>query len=534
MSAYIPTQQQLLAFDSLSPNAKKHLCRDLDHFLLFFSYFMFEYVKFPLTQFHVDYANDLKDLYEGKITELAWITSRETAKTSFAQAWLLWLVVYHKDEYYNVDSYSAINAETFLFEVIHNLQKNQRVIHVYGNLFNAPRTFDEKTKKQVSDFITNNNIRCEAHSTSTSVRGRKHGAHRPSILILDDYETLSTVRSEAATKEVAQHFEEFATGLDQQKSRILYLSNYLSDSANVARIIERSKGNPKLRVRKIARIGDDGKPTWPERDCLTDAELLLPQNKGKVSIESKRKELHDPETGDATFQREYQLQPVDPMGDGPDQQGYSALFPKDSIRITNSPFVHNPPHVIGVDPAGAGDDKSAIVVRSAFQAKVYAIEGTSTPKSLAMLVLAAMRDYSVNDRSVVVDAFGVGFKVVQELSLLGHNVLAVNVGEKERLELAGQSLYLNDRAYAYFLLKEWLAQGGELCAHEAWKEQMKCIRYRTSEKAVRQIIPKKEIIKRGYKSPDIVDALALSLLVSTVNRGKTLRTADSSSISKFL
>jgi hypothetical protein len=533
--SYIPTQEQVTAFDLLSPKGKKEVCRNLDNFLMFFSYFFIEYIKFPFAQFHVDFANDLKDLYEGKITELAWITSRETAKSSIAQAFLLWLIVYHSDEYYNVDSYDTTNAETFLFEVIHNLQKNTRVIQVYGSLFNAPRSFEEKTKKQVSDFITNNNIRVEAHSTQTSVRGRKHGAHRPSWLILDDYETLTTVRSEAATLQVAQHFEEFATGLDQKKARILYLSNYLSETANVARIIERSKTNDKLRVRKIPRIDHTtGLPTWPERDVLTDAELLLPQNANKVSIESKRKELHDPETGDSTFEREYQLQPVDPMGDGPDQQGYMALFPKDQIRITQSAFVHNPPHVIGVDPAGSGDDKSAIVVRSAFQAKVYALEKTSTPKSLAMLVLAAMRDYSVNDRSVVIDAFGVGFKVVQELSLLGHNVMAVNVGEKERMELANQDMYLNDRAYAYFMLKEWMAAGGEIVYNEVWKEQFKCIRYRTSEKQVRQIIPKKEIIKRGYKSPDAVDALALSMLAATINRGKNLKTADSTPISRFL
>ena len=46
------------------------------------------------------------------------------------------------------------------------------------------------------------------------MRGRIHGHQRPDFLLLDDFETNKTKDSEAITKSVIAHIDEFKGGLD--------------------------------------------------------------------------------------------------------------------------------------------------------------------------------------------------------------------------------------------------------------------------------------------------------------------------------
>ena len=495
--------------ESLSSEERVAIFREPYSFLLFFAFYFPHFCKSPFADFHLDMAMDLGDLETGRIRELGWFTFRESAKSAFAMAWLVKCIVNGTFKYPNVDCYERDNSERFLFDVVVNLQSNERILTDYGQLFNQTGKSDVKTQKRISDFLTENGVRVEAHTTQEPVRGRRHREFRPDLLIFDDFENLKTIRSEAATKEVREHLAEFKGGIDQRDGRVLFLGNKLSEDGNVALLMRRAKEDPMFRVREIWMLDEEGNPSWPERHVLTDAELVA--SPLKVSIETIRRSMRDPDVGDANFEREMLGVIIDPTGEGADRQGYYALFKPDMVRLTSREFARQPPFVIGVDPAGEGSDKTKIAVRSAFMAKIVRTELKSTGKSVASLVLEVMKEFSVPARSVVIDAFGVGYKVVKELSLLGHNVTAVNVGEREKCQTDG---YLNDRAWMYFLLRDWMLAGGEICdsPDETWKKEFKSIRFFTDEKGVKRILSKKEIIKRGYHSPDSLDSIALSCL----------------------
>lgn len=319
----LPTSKDFEEYAALSSAARREVNKDPRSFLLFFSYYFFEYVKYPFAPFHLDFAKDLVDLHTQKITSLVWCTSRDTAKTAFARAWLIWNIVNAASMYPNVDSHDRVNSERFLYEVIHALQTNKRLIVDYGQLFNDPvsRT-EEKQQKRTANFVTTNNVRCEAHTTQESVRGRTHGEMRPTMVINDDFETLKVVRSEASIKEVEEHLSEFRGGLEQKGSYIIYLCNYLSETANVAALRNNARLDPKCRFRVVPRVWDSahascwpdspvtGQPSWPQRDVLTDAELE--KSPGKISIETKRREMRKEDSGDTDWLREMQLLPVDP------------------------------------------------------------------------------------------------------------------------------------------------------------------------------------------------------------------------------
>lgn len=295
-----------------------------EHFGYFITYYLPHYVRSSFADFHYDMMADVHDLLDFKIRELAWFMFGESAKTSFVKALILYMIAYDIEPYINADAFDTTNSERILFDVVWELQKNARYREDFGEKYNTTRSPDEVTMKRVKDFITNpmkdddgnitkEGIRVEAHSTQESVRGRVHGAMRPGFVLLDDFETKKTLKSEAVTKQIRTHIQEFKRGLDSQRRRVIYLGNILSEYGNVQSVIERSKHDPELRVRIVpicdgTLLGGLYTPTWPQRWVMTDEEA---RETGKVSVEAKKRSMWTPEEGDMDFQAEMLCQPID-------------------------------------------------------------------------------------------------------------------------------------------------------------------------------------------------------------------------------
>jgi len=269
-----------------TPAERKYLCEK--DFSLFFCYYFTEYIKYPFAPFHFDMFQDVKDLMSGKYREIAWIMFRESAKTSFAKIFLTWLIVYKKRIYINVDSYSTTNAERILFDVILNLQTNKLLISDFGQLYNVNKKAQEEetTQKRVNNFVTNNGVRVEAHSTQKSVRGRLHGNQRPDFLLLDDFETNETKDSKLITNSIISHIDEFKSGLDSD-AKVIYLGNYITEHGSVDTLFERAKHDTRLLVRNVP-VEANGEPTWSAKYAMTDVQA---QAENKVSLEDKKRQL---------------------------------------------------------------------------------------------------------------------------------------------------------------------------------------------------------------------------------------------------
>lgn len=280
---------------------RRYLCSK--EFSLFFCYYFIDYVKYPFAPYHFDFFQDVRDLHNDVIREVAWIAFRESAKTSFAKILLVWLICNGYKRYINVDSFDKENAERVLFDVVVELQTNKRIKADYGELYNKKRDPDETTQKRIANFLTNNGVRVEAHSTQESVRGRLHGHQRPDFLLLDDFETNKTKDSKAYTLQVIKHIDEFKAGLDST-AKVVYLGNFITEHGSVATLKERAKTDTRLRYRDIPAIDHTtGLPTWPGKYALTDAEAA---EKGLVSLEDKRRQL-----GGQVFKAEMMNQPID-------------------------------------------------------------------------------------------------------------------------------------------------------------------------------------------------------------------------------
>jgi predicted phage terminase large subunit-like protein len=309
-----------------------YLCEQ--SFGLFAIYYFSEYFKYKLAPYHYDFIQDCHDLEKNDIREVAWIGYRECAKTTFAKLYIIWLIAYNKRRYINVDSYDKENAERILFDVAYELVNNKRLKADFGTIFSKERGINEIKQNRINNFVCENGVRIEAHSTQESVRGRLHLNQRPDALFCDDIETNKTKESQAYTKQVKDHITEAMAGMSPN-GFILYLGNYITDYGNIAWLMERAKTDTQIRVRNIPII-IDGKPAWEAKYALTDDEAKAT---GKVSIEEKQRQL-----GSQVFSYEMMNQPIDDS---------IAEFKKDFVQIaTENDYKHFTYNTfITIDPA---------------------------------------------------------------------------------------------------------------------------------------------------------------------------------------
>lgn len=217
-----------------------------------------------------------------------------------------------------------------------------------------------------------------------------------------------------------------------------------------------------------------------------------------------------------------------PKEDAMDDKNYVALLTERAIReVPDNDFEFQPDAILGVDPAGEGDNETAWVIRDAFISKKLKLEKQSTAKTVAQITMTLATKFRILPDNIIVDSFGSGADVAKEIAVATQgkwNVRTVNVGDlsdeaidPNQLEpISKRDLYLNKRAEMYWAAKKWLEQGGMIVEDKKFKDQIMTVRFKRNIKGKIAMMPKHEMRKLGIQSPDIADAFAMTFLVDPV------------------
>lgn len=172
------------------------------------------------------------------------------------------------------------------------------------------------------------------------------------------------------------------------------------------------------------------------------------------------------------------------------------------------------PLVIGVDVARFGDDRSVVIKRQglkAFDPEVFSgIDNMELASRLAFMMQKKPPD------AVFIDA-GRGEGVIDRLRQLGfQKVIEANAGHRP-----GSDRYLNKRAEMWDEMRDWIKQGGAIPDHPQLRAELAMPTYGFNMNGKMKLESKEDIKKRGLKSPDVADALALTFyqpIASSQNR----------------
>ena len=161
------------------------------------------------------------------------------------------------------------------------------------------------------------------------------------------------------------------------------------------------------------------------------------------------------------------------------------------------------PLIIGCDNARMGDDCTVISMRHGSIFKILEIIKKNDDSGIIARKLSNYEDQYKAD-AVFVDA-GYGDGVIDFGKTLNKRWTMVYFGGKSSRE----SLF-NKRVEMYTKLKEWLQEGGALPNDPVLKAELKTIEYKPTYDGKIKLVSKDEMKKRGNKSPDIADSLALT------------------------
>jgi len=164
----------------------------------------------------------------------------------------------------------------------------------------------------------------------------------------------------------------------------------------------------------------------------------------------------------------------------------------------------------GLDVARFGSDKTALAKR---QGNTITEINSWQGLDLMQTVGRVKAEYdglpmSVRPSEIMVDVIGMGGGVVDRLRELGLPVRGINVAESPSMK----DTYTNLRAELWFKMRGWLEQrGAKLPRNEQLIAELTSIRYSFVSSGKMKAEGKDDMRKRGLASPDLADAVCLTL-----------------------
>lgn len=165
------------------------------------------------------------------------------------------------------------------------------------------------------------------------------------------------------------------------------------------------------------------------------------------------------------------------------------------------------PLLLGVDPARFGDDRTSVILRNGRIA--FGLQSFIKKDTMEVTGIVHQLIQKHNPDKIFVDVGGLGAGVVDRLNELGfrEKVVPVNAGSTP----LDAKKYTNKRAEMWGLVKEWLLdEPCQIPDSDSLHADLCGIRYTFDSNSRLSMERKEDMKKRGIRSPDEADCLALT------------------------
>lgn len=172
----------------------------------------------------------------------------------------------------------------------------------------------------------------------------------------------------------------------------------------------------------------------------------------------------------------------------------------------------------GLDPARFGDDRTSYIQRQG--RKAWNLKSWAKKDTMEVAGLAAMLIKSEGLQKLFIDVGGLGAGVVDRLREmgLGDKIVAVNSGEKP----LDNEKYYNKRAEMWGVMNDWLHdEPVEIPDSDELHGDLVGVSYSYDSNTRLKLEKKEDMKKRGLRSPDTGDALALTFAFPIMGEVKT-------------
>lgn len=329
----------------------------------YFPHYIRNTAKSNLHQYLFERLPEILTEPEGQLESIA-APRGEAKSTIVSQLFTLYRIVTEQSRYSLIVMDSIDQAYPMLEAIKAELEANPRLRIDFPKAFGGGRVW------QAGTIVTANNIKVQVAGAGKKLRGLRHGAYRPDMVILDDIENDENVRKPEQRDKLHNWLKKtiMPLGAAGEKLDIIYIGTILHYDS----VLNRTLDNPAWRSSRFQAVLQmpDNMTLWDEWEALfkakrlTDAEAFYIEHEAEMVagaivswaarpilalMKIRARDGHD------TFDSEYQNDPTS----GDDAPFNNAIH-----------YWHTLPAGLvyfgAVDPslgkAGAGRDPSAIII----------------------------------------------------------------------------------------------------------------------------------------------------------------------------
>ncbi|KKQ14031.1 MAG: hypothetical protein US30_C0006G0042 [Candidatus Moranbacteria bacterium GW2011_GWF2_36_839] len=263
---------------------------------LFFHVYLSEYVRYETADFQKEMFRITED---DSIRGSVIVAFRGSAKSTIMDlSYPLWAVMgKQQKKFVVIFTQTQQQAKLIMSNLRKEMETNKLLMQEMG-------PFEEQNGQwsSLSIVIPRFNARIMVASVDQSIRGMRHGAYRPDLIILDDVEDLDSVKTKEGRDKTFNWFAGEVIPAGDESTKIIIIGNLLHEDSLLMRLresIEKGKWNGIFKSYPLVRVVDD------------ESIILWP---GKFKSMEDIKRLNFSIPNENSWQREYMLNIVPDEG----------------------------------------------------------------------------------------------------------------------------------------------------------------------------------------------------------------------------
>lgn len=273
-------------------------------------------------------------------------------------------ILYEYKHYPIIISDSSDQAEGFLDDIKTELESNYNIIQDFGELKG-----DKVWRTGV--ILTKTGIKVEALGSGKKIRGRRHRAWRPDLLVLDDIENDENVMTPEQRRKLSSWFYKAVSKAGDTYTDIMYIGTILHYDSLLSNVLKNPSYKTKVYQAVISEA--DNRALWEEWEAIynnlfdpeheENADAFYKAHEAEMKAGSKvlweekwsyrdLRQMRITE-GEASFNSEMQNNPIDPENADFKEEWFD-YYEDGSVDFTDRRFV-----LIGANDPSLGKNKKA-------------------------------------------------------------------------------------------------------------------------------------------------------------------------------
>lgn len=253
--------------------------------LMFFSVYFSEYLTYPMAPFHWDMFK-LTESHDRMVVLMAFRGSGKS--TIFTLSFPIWAILGDlKKKFIVILAQTQQQAKLYITNIKRELEGNALLRSDLGPFREGEDEWSSGTL-----VFPDHGARISVLSLEQSIRGQRHGAHRPDLIICDDLEDLASVKTHESRTKTYQWLMGDVIPAGDINTKIVVIGNMLHEESLIMRLKQEIEAEQREGVfREYPIINTKGECAWA----------------GKFPTPESLETLKSMIGNDAAWQREYLL-----------------------------------------------------------------------------------------------------------------------------------------------------------------------------------------------------------------------------------